>query len=52
MKNLQQAYFWLSLVKDKSAEAEKALSQVGIEIKPDEMLRALEMINDFKEKNK
>jgi len=52
MKNLQQAYFWFSLVNDKSAEAKKALSDVGIEIKPDEMLRALEMVNEFKEKNK
>ena len=52
MKDLQQAYFWFSLAKDKNVKAKNALSHISVEIKPDEMLRALEMVSEFKEKNK
>ena len=52
MKDLQQAYFWFSLAKEKNEKAKNALSHVSIEIKPDELLRAIEMVTEFKEKNK
>ena len=52
MKDLHQAYFWFSLAKDKNEKAKNALSHVSIEIKPVELLRAIEMVTEFKEKNK
>ena len=52
VKNLEQAYFWFSLAKDKNVKAKNALSHISVEIKPDEMLRALEMVSEFKEENK
>ena len=49
-KNLEEAYYWFSLAKDKIPEAKNALSHISIEIKPDEMLRALERVAKSKEK--
>ena len=51
-KNLEEAFYWFSLAEDKSAEAKKALAFISTEIKPDEMLRALDRVAKTKEKNK
>ena len=47
-KNLQLAYFWFTVAGEKHQLAKQGLATVNAEIKPDEMLRALDMVSDFK----
>ena len=47
-KNLQLAYFWFTLAGEKHQLAKQGLANVNAEIQPDEMLRALDMVSDFK----